>query len=263
MKIRILSDIHLEFLDSYQTQKIVKHILSCCQENDDDVLVLAGDIGRPEYSNYTNFLKAMSNHFKKVFLIAGNHEYYGGDILTTNELISKLCSTIPNVVFLNNMVIEYNGFLWVGTTLWSLIKDPSHVINDVKYIKGLTIDSYNQMHRNDRSFLETVLERSVQHQQKVIVITHHLPSFFLISEKYANDPYNQWFASDMDSVLETFSTHIPLWIYGHTHVGSDRFIHDTRLVCNPLGYVGENRYPNFEKNICIIDNDNKNEIDNR
>ncbi len=67
MRIQYISDIHLEFFKVLPKQ-IVRPVA--------DILCLAGDIGYPFSSLYRDFLKQVSRDFKKVFLIAGNHEYY-------------------------------------------------------------------------------------------------------------------------------------------------------------------------------------------
>ena len=66
--IQIASDIHLEFPGTYDIMTKV--------EAKSAVLALCGDIGWPNKPDYIKFLKEMSNKFKYVIVIAGNHEVY-------------------------------------------------------------------------------------------------------------------------------------------------------------------------------------------
>lgn len=116
----MLSDLHLEFLSSIQVESMIDKVVC----HGADVLVLAEDIGNPRDRSYADFMRRVSTHFPKVFVIAGNHEFYGGSVGKTEECISQICSEIDNVSYLSNHAEEYNGFYWIGTTLWYSITDP-------------------------------------------------------------------------------------------------------------------------------------------
>jgi predicted phosphodiesterase len=240
MKIQILSDLHLEFLSPRQTQALLSQV-----QPRGDVLVLAGDIGDMGDSHQA-FLRSMSALFPKVFVVAGNHEYYGSDMTGRDQQLGTFCSDLGNVSFLGSRTEDYGGFRWVGTTLWSHVDPGNHrTINDTRLIKGMTIPRYNQLHQEAVAFLAQALTDP----HPTIVITHHLPSMELVHPRYQTAehlPYNQWFASSsLDRVLENATHHVPLWIYGHTHTFSDRVLHQTRMVCNPYGYEQENDHPDL------------------
>lgn len=242
MKIQILSDLHLEFLSPSQMDRIVHSI-----EPRGDVLALVGDIGNAMEDHYSYFLAQMATLFPKVFVVAGNHEYYGNDIETTNNTIRTICSMFSNVSFLCSSWEDYGGFRWIGTTLWSYVKETTKCFtNDIRYIQNMPLKNYNLRHRDAVEFLTTTLEASLD--QSCIVMTHYLPSMSLINAKYKtieDEPFNQWFASSLDHLIEGHTNHLPLWIYGHTHDASQTRMFQTEMVCNPLGYEGENSYPNF------------------
>lgn len=242
MKVQVVSDLHLEFLSPEQVQSIISKIIPL-----GDVLVLAGDIGCVD-ENHFAFLRTMSQKFPKVFVITGNHEYYGGDIPTRDQELATFCSSLGNVSFLCSCYEDYGGFRWVGTTLWSRVSANGCMINDTRYIKDMTISMYNQLHQEAVDFLAQTLADPVP----TIVMTHHLPSKDVVSSRYKNDPYNQWFASSsLEHVLETATNHLPLWIYGHTHEFSDRMVHKTRMVCNPYGYENENASPRLHHVVSL------------
>lgn len=62
------SDLHLEMLKTIPDNLIVPSA---------PYLALLGDIASPFKPHYYNFLAQMSQQFRMVFIIAGNHEYYG------------------------------------------------------------------------------------------------------------------------------------------------------------------------------------------
>ena len=243
MLIQYVSDIHLEFMSKPPKIKVMA-----------DVLCLCGDIGYPFSGIYREFIKQMSQSFKKVFLIAGNHEYYDSDKYgshTMEEINSMIQSVIrtnklENVTFLNNSYELYNDVLFVGTTLWSKIPSMNMndicLMNDFKQIQGLTYDTYNLLHIKSCNFIEDTLA-SVEKDKKVVMMTHHLPSFNLIDEKHAYSDTNCFYASKCDKY---FVEPIKAWIYGHTHTPNKTIINNIKFVCNPKGYPNENTIVKYE-----------------
>jgi predicted phosphohydrolase len=248
MKLRYLSDLHLEFISPKQMKHFIKKIPS----NMDEICILAGDIGNPYTSNYDIFMKFISNHFKKTFVIPGNHEYYNTTktIHETNVFMSDYFRQFKNITFLNNHYEIYENICFIGTTLWTRITNPKYKINDVHNIPHFDHIEYNKLHEISVEFLEDVL----QNQDNCVVITHHMPSDSLIHEKYttkAMKPYNQWFACNMEELVKINKHKIKCWIYGHTHTPSYVMLHEIPFICNPVGYPNENENINFEASITI------------
>lgn len=247
MKVQLISDVHLEFLSPSQVRSMASQVDPFA-----DVLVLAGDIGNVKSISYQQFMEQLSQKFPKVFVVAGNHEYYGHDIVSTHQEITSLCDRLPNISFLCSSYEDYKGFRWVGTTLWSHV-DPStrFFTNDIWRIKGMSVQQYNQLHQKSVDFLvDTITDPCLSY----IVITHYLPSMKLIHEKYrdASLEENQWFASStLEPWLKQQSCHIPFWFYGHTHMPSDKFLYQTRMVCNPYGYERENKSPRLDYVVSV------------
>jgi len=232
MQIQYVSDLHLEFL------KTIPKITPRAK-----TLVLAGDIGYPHQPIYAAFLKDVSSKFEKVFLIAGNHEYYTQNTCMMEDVDNQIQEIIEkhsleNVSFLNYDYEDYQGVRFVGIPLWSQIKDPKYLINDFVAIKHMSTELYNELHAMGCELIEEMLEHS---EIPIVMITHHMPSYQLIDPMYSGPniaPYNQCFASHCDDLIRD---PIVLWIYGHTHQPSDTYINSVRLVCNPKGYPGENQ----------------------
>lgn len=248
MRIQYISDIHLEFMSKPPKIKVMA-----------EVLCLAGDIGYPYSGIYREFLKKMNADFKKVFIIAGNHEYYNSDKYGTHTMedihqhIQGVINdnTLTNITFLNNSWEVYNDILFAGTTLWSKIPSANindiSLMNDFKQIEGLTYDTYNLLHYKSCHFIEKMLSDVGKEEnyknKKVVMMTHHLPSFNLIDEIHTFSDTNCFYASKCDAY---FVKPIKAWIYGHTHTPNKTLINNIQFVCNPKGYPSENTSVKYE-----------------
>ncbi len=90
-----------------------------------NVLLLAGDITNAKYYDdprpvERQFFKTLSKQFEKVFIIAGNHEFYRSwDISVLEKPLLKEIES--NVFLLNNQIIVYKDVSFFFTTLWSEI----------------------------------------------------------------------------------------------------------------------------------------------
>jgi predicted MPP superfamily phosphohydrolase len=240
-RIQYTSDIHLEFhKNMYPKIRAIAPILC-----------LGGDIGYPNMDNYKKFLVHLNsnNCFKKIFIIAGNHEYYNQNksIEETNLCIEKITHPLPKISFLNNKSEFYDGYLFIGSTLWSKVHKSDKLINDFFSIQGMDIDKYNSLHNNAFTFIKSEIESNSD--KKIVVLTHHLPSYSLINEKYKHyAEYNQYFASSSDELIKP---PVVAWFYGHTHFASKSFINNVIVTCNPIGYSRENKNANFNEFIEI------------
>jgi predicted phosphodiesterase len=249
MKLKYISDIHLEFYAPEKANKIIKQIQP---QTDDEVLILAGDIGYPRSDSYDKLMKHVAANFKKTFVIAGNHEYYGEkNMEDTLDYMSKYFKQYENITFLDNTWETYDGYTFVGSTLWSAVINPQYKINDVRAIKNMSVDLYNELNQICIEFLKVTLKSFTKN---LVIITHHMPSKCLIDAKYLEDDvkhYNQWFYCDMDDFILEHKYTIACWIYGHTHAPNVSSVYGVPMLCNPMGYPGENGDVNFEKVFII------------
>ena len=253
MRIQYISDIHLELLH----KKKAVELISTKIQPKSEICILAGDIGNPLHSNsnYKDFLLNVSEKFKKTFVIAGNHEFYGNDIEQTKQEINKICMDIPNVSFLDNSYEDYDGYRWIGSTQWTKIENPQFIINDFSQIKNLSVNRYNNIHLESYNFLLDTLSESSRTNTKSIVITHHLPIYGLTHNKYRGvffEKYSQCFNANFDELIKSNNSVIQGWFYGHTHERSVQKHHDVMFYCNPVGYSGENNYSDFNI-VCDLD----------
>lgn len=234
MRIQYVSDIHLEF--SSKIPKILPRA---------DVLCLLGDIGYPYSKIYKQFLVEMSKMFKKVFLIAGNHEYYnlgpnkGKTINEIEEYIEYIITSnkLNNITYLNDTYEDYEGYRFIGSVLWSNITNPNYLVNDFEQIIDMTVPLYNELHKISKEEIEEAMKST---ELPIIILTHHMPSYDLIDDKYKTvgmDKFNQCFASDCSNF---FKSQVKLWLYGHTHKPKVVIINGIKFGCNPRGYPDEN-----------------------
>lgn len=258
LTIQYLSDIHLEF---YGSLTKVSRLVNWIQPKS-NICVLAGDIGYPFQKQYEIFLKSMNHKFEHTFLIPGNHEFYQmgkNKNKTMNDVIQQIENIIQsnelnNIHFLNNShydlrLTDGNEYRFIGSTLWTHISDNNYLINDFDKINEMTINKMNSMHKESKDYIKSMIQQCEEDNKKIIMITHHLPSFSLNHPKYIQyKNYNQCFSSHSDDLIKD---PVKCWIFGHTHAEMTMNINNIPCVVNPIGYPGENAKIDFNKVIDI------------
>jgi predicted MPP superfamily phosphohydrolase len=234
MKIAIASDLHLEFgsIDLKNTENA-------------DLLILAGDIivakDKQNYSVYKEFFKQVRAEFVHVFYIMGNHEHYKGTIDRTKSIIEKEF----DIKVYENEYFDLNGFRILGTTLWTDLNkaDPVTAFTLKQYMTDYsvirTLPEYTKLnpwytyklHQKAVKFIQDNLT------DNTIVVTHHAPTHKSIAPYFVeDDKANGGYVSNLgDLILDNPS--IKLWVHGHTHDNFDYEVGNSRVVCNPRGYV--------------------------
>ena len=253
MKIQYTSDLHLEF--GANTSIIREHPI----EPVGDILVLAGDIG---YLGDDGLMKHpfwnwVSDNFKEVIAIPGNHELYRG--FDINELTEDWELRIKsNVRYVYNKLIHLNDTTdLIASTLWSKISPESGLyiqrnVSDFHCIldgdKTLSWERFNEEHDKCRNFIERKTLES--NAAKIVVTTHHVPSFSLIADEFKGSPINGAFTTELDNMIT--DSRINYWIYGHSHRNISKQIGSTMCVCNQLGYVRAFEHLYFKKDAVIV-----------
>ena len=239
MKLNILSDLHLSCG------------LIAIPDTDADVVILAGDIARPEQA-----IAWASGFDKPVLYVPGNHEFYGGSLAGTVSELKRLCAG-TQIQVLDSEAVVINGVRFLGTTLWTdfLLFGPGEertaamaqaqdFMRDFKKIRVnddaqpeqlFTAADSAELCQAQASWLAQQL--ATPYSGPTVVITHHAPSRQSIHPRFAGSPLNACFVSDLEHLAEAGSPQ--LWIHGHTHDGFDYRIGTTRVVSNPRGYASE------------------------
>ena len=254
-RFQIISDLHLETKSSYTC--LHDYLIPSAE-----YLILAGDIGNPLSSGLQQFLSDVSKAFFKVYYVFGNHEYYnwmGKPLFEMSKLLRDIISAFNNIYILDNTTeIVDDKYIIIGTTLWSHC--PPHAekaliegLNDYKHIwidKNINITPkyLNTAFRNNVIFIEHEILKAKKKKLMPVVVTHHLPSFMCVHEKYRNSPINNGFASSLDDII--CEKNMACWIHGHTHDPVDIEISGCKIKCNPMGYFGERMTHN---KTCIVD----------
>ena len=82
------------------------------------------------------------------------------------------------------------------------------------------------------------IEHATRDPGSYIVVGHHAPSSLSIAEQYKHDTLmNGAFRSELHEFIEA-RPQIKYWLHGHMHNNSNYWIGETRVVCNPRGYIG-------------------------
>jgi len=240
IKIFTISDLHLEFYKSDKSfftnikDKLVKA----------DILILAGDIGYPDKhyaTHYLHLLQSFKQIYPYVILVPGNHEYYttkNYNIIEQQEKLSKICND-AGVILLNNSSVNINNIKFIGTTLWSQINNKAFdSMNDKNNIFKNAKD-YNDEHKKCVEWLKQEIINS-ENDDKIIIITHHLPTFKLCHPKFENNYINSGFYTEILHDLN-IKDNVKYWIAGHTHEYINTKINNINFIINPMGYPYENR----------------------
>jgi predicted phosphodiesterase len=235
MKLHVLSDLHLSLagMDVPAT--------------DADVLILAGDIARPEAA----CAWAQQVH-KPVIYVAGNHEFYGGDLEGTLHDLRRRCAA-SGLHLLECGAWVFGGVRFLGATLWSdfrvfadgearasamaassrLIRDFQRISVDPQHSRVFTPHDSQALFDRTVAWLEAQLQQPFD--GPTVVITHHAPSPQSVHPRFEGSPLNGCFVSDLERLMG--AERVRLWIHGHTHDSFDYTVRGTRVLCNPRGYV--------------------------
>jgi len=266
MKIKLVSDLHLEFSD-----------INIKNDQNYDVLILGGDIciaqdlhdfpeqnirtaamlemlsSRQEKAQrFRDFFKRCSFQFPHVIYIMGNHEFYHGKFYAAVDYMRDECAKYPNVYMLEQDMKIINDVVFVGGTLWTDMnrRDPltmhamKDMMNDFRIVRNdqreyAAMSALDVAIRHDKTLGYIKLIVQEHKDKKCVVVGHHAPSFKSVSEQYASQTLmNGGYASDLSEFIMDHPQ-IVLWTHGHMHQPFDYVIGETRVVCNPRGYEND------------------------
>ena len=251
MKLNILSDLHLSL-----GALPMPH-------NDADVIVLAGDLGRPREA-----LAWASRLDKPALYVPGNHEFYGGSLDGTVDELRQLCAG-TGVRLLDNDEVVIDGIRVLGSTLWTdflllgtgeqreaAVRESKRLMRDFSRIRVergsetiFTPDHCAALFARNAAWLAARLAEPFD--GPTVVITHHAPSRRSIHPRFVDSLINVCFVSDAEHLID--GSRVRLWIHGHTHDSFDYVVNGTRVVCNPRGYSrdGVNENPAFDPDLIV------------
>jgi hypothetical protein len=108
-------------------------------------------------------------------------------------------------------------------------------------------------HRRMLGLIKTTIELRKSDADKFVVVGHHSPSKQSTHPRYKHETLmNGGYSSDLEEFIKD-RPQIKLWTHGHTHEDFDYMVGETRIVCNPRGYIGyEGRADNFKLKVVEV-----------
>jgi predicted phosphodiesterase len=281
MKIKLVSDLHLEFSD-----------INITNDDNCDVLILGGDImvaadlhehpafdfnpyshgafadlsrKQQRVARFRDFLKRCSFQFPHVVYVMGNHEFYNGRFYESIDHMREECAKFPNIYLLENDTKTIDDVTFIGATLWTdmnkgdpltmhaiegMMNDFRIIRNDKRSFAAMSARDVVSRHARTLQYFRSVLAE--QHDKKFVVVGHHSPSFQSVHESYSTEYLmNGGYHSDLSEFIMDHPQ-IKLWTHGHTHHPFDYVIGETRIVCNPRGYEADGYSENSGWNPNIV-----------
>lgn len=178
-RFQIMSDLHLEVGQQYSAFNVLPTA---------PYLVLAGDIGQlSNYELYLSFLRLQCDQFSRVFLVLGNHEFFG---MSHDHGIHIASCLEKEPILLGRLVVlhrrrydfvENPDITVLGCTLWSRIQPEARQIveskvKDFRRIHDWGVDKHNAEHDKDVDWLQKQVEMIRKEpnglHRRIIIVTH-------------------------------------------------------------------------------------------
>jgi len=231
-----------------------------------DVLLLAGDVCVADHftrgenspyrklaAAYLDFFQECSDKYETVLYVMGNHEHYHGRFNDTAVILREQLARFDNVHLLERETFMVNGILVVGATLWTDMNNGCPItehnlklhMNDYHVVQLISESRYTKLYpqftrREHHKTLE-FFKNAFEGHEKVLVMTHHAPTFNSVDPKYRGAQYrymNGGYASALENLMLD-NPQVKVWVHGHIHYPSNYEVNEARVYCNPHGYPQE------------------------
>lgn len=218
MKIRVLSDLHVEFGG-----------IELSDDVECDVVVPAGDIDVLRRSSVPKWARQTFPN-REIVWVLGNHEHYGANLLKSLAH-AHIAAKVHGVHLLEKRSIELGGVRFLGCTLWTdfallgdiprAIAAASEGMADFSVIKfshghdevSLRLEDTVAMHKGCVSWLDRTMGEPFK--GKTVVVTHHAPHPKCNHPAYEGSSLSPAYCSDLMWLIEKRTPDV--WISGHTH----------------------------------------------
>ena len=231
---QVASDLHIEYNEESDSPDPLKYITPSA-----DTLILGGDIGSLyRHQQLSFFLKELGNHFGVIIYVPGNHEWYApanGDpipLRILEERMESIENSIENLYILNGSSVRFGNVCITGATLWT--NPDCGVPPFIVRIPELRTSEYRRRHFQDLRYIKNMIEHCRCKNYKLVVVTHHPPSFAVMQANDKRKKFRSLYATDLEHLLK--KDNVNTWISGHVHKNFD-FITEqgTRLLSNQKG----------------------------
>ena len=130
----------------------------------------------------------------------------------------------------------------------------NHIEDGYKFIEQISTFSPEDAvedHRKMVEYIQVVTAMLGKNENKYVVCGHHAPSRNSTHPRYKHDELmNGGYSSSLDEFIMDHPQ-IKLWTHGHTHEPFDYMVGETRIVCNPRGYIGYEQRANDFKLLTV------------
>lgn len=235
MKIQYFSDMHLEFGEAEARASAA------------DVVVAAGDIAVGAAA-----VEWLRRSGKPTIYVAGNHEFYGGDVDEVRAAIAAACAG-TTVHYLERGRLVLDGVRFLGATLWTnfdggdprLMATLREHMNDYQQIRlrGRPLTPQDLFDDNTATRAWLLGELARPHPGPTVVVSHHAP-FPASWRAPANSVFRAAYCNDLAALVAGHA--IDLWVHGHVHACADYHVGGLHVVCNPRGYEGYQLVDGFD-----------------
>ena len=253
MHFQIIADLHLEF-EQNREWLIANPIIPV-----GEVLLIAGDIVTDKNADLAkDFYASVADKFPLIITTMGNHEFYGGYLDYAYPHYLEWVGS--NILKLNNAVHIHHDVKFIVSVLWSKVSDDNKTLiknklNDYHQIKSLSpekinisVDDTNRLHSLSLDFI--LQELSKPFTGKIVIMTHHIPSFETIGIDRRFSNLREAFSTNLDDIIKEHPQ-INLWVHGHAHDFSQIKVHNTIVTRNPLGYVNRSEHKDFRRDYTV------------
>jgi predicted phosphohydrolase len=247
MLIDMASDIHLSYFTDLGKDFYVANA---------PVLALLGDVCQAnQIKRMHPVFRRISETWDKVFYVLGNHEFYESHLDSTVNQVKDALSRYKNIVVMDNESAIIEDVTFIGTTLWSDMDRNNPItkiecqrsISDYFYIfpalnefsfrsKAIVPDETVRLFNLNTDYLTDELKNSTS--EKIVILSHHAPSYQSIVERYRTSPCNGAFASNAEYIMID-NPQVKLWLHGHCHSEIAYNVRQCQVFCHPKGYYGE------------------------
>lgn len=273
MKVDYFSDTHFEFTE---------HRKPLPQTDGGDVLILAGDIttaamfrenrtdkdARSHFKYMKTFKKNVLDKYKHVFYVMGNHEHYNSIFNNTlPELKAGFARLgVTNVSFFDNNFTVVDDVVFIGSTLWCNFENGNDLsmyrcekgMNDFRLIGSMDVKDLNYFNRYDSrtitaEFILSEFNKSKEyidqtaalfHDKKVVVFTHHGPTYQSLNLEHSGNGLDGAYCSDISELILN-RPQIKYWVSGHCHISKEYEVGECKVLQNCRGYYMEPSYNKF------------------
>lgn len=248
MKLQIMSDLHIDYPGSVGIPPLVPGA---------NMVIVAGDTCQ----GLVNAIEALRRAYPAptdIVMVAGNHDMWSKTLSFEEHLdAGRRAAALHDVHLLENDGVVRNGVRVLGCTLWtdyelfgeslreSAMRTSAETMRDHRRIKWskdpwmrFRPEEARRLHKRSRAFLERELGKP--HAGPTVCVSHHAMTLDCVAPAHQRSMLAAAYASEMAAMIDSYQP--DLIVTGHTHHTVNMRRGGTRLVSNPAGYAGENRW---------------------